>query len=108
MKGNSDMAETRTFDVGIVVPIMRDEADLWADAARHMGVSPLDLFHLAALSGLRYQLARNGDRAAAQRVEHAVRNLARSLGLVPVERDEGDPEPVTFKRPERRERKEGD
>ncbi len=94
------MAETRTFDVGIVVPIMRDEADLWADAARHLGVSPIDLLHLSALSGLRYQLARNGDAPAALRVEDAVRDLARSLGLAPVEREEGDPEPHTFERKE--------
>jgi len=94
------MAETRTFDVGIVVPIMRDEADLWEHAARYIGCSPLDLFHLASLSGLKYQLARNGDARSALLVEDAVRDLARSLGLALVEREEGDPEPATFTRRE--------
>jgi len=93
----TDATDTpRVIDVLIAIPVMRDEADLWESVARHYRVSPIDLVHLSALSGLQYQLKRNKADEHAELVENTIRRLAATLGLTPIERREGDPEPVTF------------
>jgi len=90
----------RHIDVLIAIPIMRDEADLWEAVARHYRISPIDLVHLSALSGLQYQLKRNKADEHAELVENTIRRLAATVGLTPIERQTGDPEPVTFARQE--------
>jgi len=77
---------------------MRDEADLWEAVARHYGISPIDLVHLAALSGLQYQLKRNKADEHAELVENTICRLAATVGLTPIKRQEGDAEPQTFTR----------
>jgi len=84
------------IDVLIAIPVMRDEADLWEAVARHYRISPIDLVHLSALSGLQYQLKRNKADEHAELVEKTIRRLAAMVGLTPIERQDGDPEPVTF------------
>jgi len=88
----------RHIDVLIAIPIMRDEADLWESVTRHYRISPIDVVHLSALSGLQYQLRRNKADEHAELVENTIRRLAATVGLTPIERQEGDPEPQTFVR----------
>lgn len=96
--GDKGRRMPRAIDVLMAVPLMRDEADLGAAVARHYGVNPIDLFHLAALNGLQYQLKRNGAEEHAALVEGTIRHLAAACGLTPIERRDGDPEPATFER----------
>lgn len=88
----------RVIDVLIAIPVMRDEADLWEAVATHYRISPIDLVHLSALSGLQYQLKRNGADEHGELVENTIRRLAAMVGLTPIERQDRDPEPQTFAR----------
>ncbi len=97
-EGDTPRGVSGHIDVLIAIPVMRDEADLWESVARHYRISPIDLVHLSALSGLQYQLRRNKADEHAELVENTIRRLAATVGLTPIERQEGDPEPQTFVR----------